>query len=160
MPTLQIQMPDGVADAYLATPDHGARHPGVLFVMDAIGLRPRIEEMVDRICAHGYTVLAPHVFYRGGRPPVVPIPDWSGENARGEYFAKLRPLMAELTPERIESDGRAYLDTLAEHADAPFGGTGYCMGVRRAIRIAASQPDRVAALAGFHGGGLVTDDPD
>jgi carboxymethylenebutenolidase len=32
--------------------------------------------------------------------------------------------------------------------------------VRLAIRIAAAHPDRVAALAGFHGGGLVTDDDD
>ena|SRR5947209_13915682 len=38
--------------------------------------------------------------------------------------------------------------------------TGYCMGVRVGWRIAASHPDRVAALAGFHAGGLVTDAPD
>jgi carboxymethylenebutenolidase len=36
--------------------------------------------------------------------------------------------------------------------------TAYCMGVRLGLRIAAAHPDRVAALAGFHGGGLVTDD--
>jgi carboxymethylenebutenolidase len=33
------------------------------------------------------------------------------------------------------------------------------MGVRVGVWIAAAHPDRVAALAGFHGGGLVTDDP-
>ena len=38
--------------------------------------------------------------------------------------------------------------------------TGYCMGARLGWRIAAAYPDRVAALAGFHGGGLVTDAPD
>jgi carboxymethylenebutenolidase len=160
MTNLEIRTPDGVADAYLASPDDGERHPGVLFIMDAIGLRPRIAEMADRIAAHGYTVLAPNVFYRGGHAPVVPIPDWSNEDDRAELFKHLRPLMADLTPERIESDGRAYLDTLAEVADAPFAVTGYCMGVRVSIRIAASQPDRVAAVAGFHGGGLVTDDAD
>jgi len=42
----------------------------------------------------------------------------------------------------------------------PFALTGYCMGVRLGLRIAAAHPERVAALAGFHGGGLVTDDPD
>jgi carboxymethylenebutenolidase len=36
--------------------------------------------------------------------------------------------------------------------------TGYCMGARVGFRIVAARPDRVAALAGFHGGGLVTDD--
>jgi carboxymethylenebutenolidase len=157
---LEIRTADGVADAYLATPDDGERHPGVLFIMDAFGLRPRIDEMADRIAAHGYTVLAPNVFYRAGRPPVIPVPDLSREEARGEFFARVRPLMAELTPERIERDGRAYLDALADVADEPFGVTGYCMGARLAIRIAASEPERVAALAGFHGGGLVTDDAD
>ena len=34
------------------------------------------------------------------------------------------------------------------------------MGARLGWRIATAHPDRVTALAGFHGGGLVTDKPD
>lgn len=34
------------------------------------------------------------------------------------------------------------------------------MGARIGWRIAAAHPDRVAALAGFHAGGLVTEDPE
>ena len=34
------------------------------------------------------------------------------------------------------------------------------MGARYGMRVAAAHPDRVAALGGFHGGGLVTDTPD
>jgi carboxymethylenebutenolidase len=158
--TVDIETPDGVADAYLALPDDDARHPGVLFVMDAYGLRPRIDEMADRIAERGYAVLAPNVFYRAGRAPVLPFPDMSEENARADFFKGVRPLMGELTPERIAADGAAYLDELAEVADEPFALTGYCMGARLALRIAAAHPDRVAALAGFHGGGLATDDPD
>ena len=157
--TIDIETPDGAADAYLAVPDDGERHPGVLFIMDAYGLRPRIEEMADRIAERGYAVLAPNVFYRAGRSPVIPFPDMSEESSRGEFFKRVRPLMGELTPERIAADGAAYLDELAKHADGPVAITGYCMGVRLGIRIAAAHPDRVAALAGFHGGGLVTDDP-
>ena len=66
--------------------------------------------------------------------------------------------MAELTPERAAADGAAYLDELAKVADDGVGVTGYCMGTRIGLRIAAAHPTRVAALAGFHGGGLVTDD--
>ena len=66
MPTLTLTMPDGDAEAYLATAPGGAPAPGVLFVIDAIGLRPRIEEMADRIASWGFTVLAPNVFYRDG----------------------------------------------------------------------------------------------
>jgi carboxymethylenebutenolidase len=157
--TIDIDTPDGVADAYLARPDDGERHPGVVFIMDAYGLRARIEEMVDRIAQRGYVVLAPNVFYRAGRSPVIPFPDMSSDEARGEFFGQVRPLMEQLTPERLAADGAAYLDELAKHADEPVAITGYCLGVRLGIRIAAAHPDRVAALAGFHGGGLATDDP-
>jgi carboxymethylenebutenolidase len=131
----------------------------VLFVMDAYGVRPRIEAMADRIAERGYAVLAPNVFYRAGRAPVLPFPDMTSEESRGEFFKDVRPLMEQLTPERLAADGAAYLDELAKVADEPVAITGYCMGVRLGIRIAAAHPERVAALAGFHGGGLVTDDP-
>ena len=157
---LDIRTPDGVADAYLIRPDDGERHPGVLFVMDAFGLRPRIEEMAHRIAQHGYAVLAPNVFYRAGRAPVLPFPDMRAEGARSEFFKGVRPLMEQLTPERMAADGAAYLDELAKVADGPFAITGYCMGARLGWRVAAAHPDRVAALAGFHGGGLATDDPE
>src|ERR671936_391711 len=69
--------------------------------------------------------------------------------------------MEELTPERIAADGAAYLDYLQRvAASGPVGITGYCMGARVGWRIAAAHPDRVAALAGFHAGGLVSDAPD
>ena len=161
MPTSNVEIPTpaGTADAYLSRPDDG-QHPGVLFVMDAIGLRPVIAEMTERIATHGYVVLAPNVFYRGGKAPVIPLPDLSDPDARGPYYQQLRPLMEALTPEAVEQDGKAYLDYLAGLASEPFAITGYCMGARIALRIAAAFPGRVAALAGFHAGGLVTDAPD
>ena len=157
--SVDIQTRDGVADGYLTHPDDGGRHPGVLLLMDAFGLRPRIEEMADRIAERGYAVLAPNLLYRAGRAPVIPFPDMTQEDARGEFFKQVRPLMAELTPERIASDGEAYLDELAKVSDGPVALVGYCMGARNGWRIAAAQPERVAALAGFHAGGLVTEDP-
>ncbi len=157
--TVDITTPDGVADAYLTRPDADP-HPGVLFLIDAIGLRPRIEEMADRIAERGYVVLAPNVFYRAGRAPVLPLPDFSDPDNRDQFMQSLRPLMQELTPERIVTDGGAYLDYLANAAAEPVAITGYCMGVRLGWRIAAAYPDRVVALGGFHGGGLVTDAPD
>jgi carboxymethylenebutenolidase len=82
--------------------------------MDAFGLRPQIEAMADRIAARGYAVLAPNVFYRAGRAPVLPFPDMTQEGVRAEFFKNVRPLMGELTPERVASDGGAYLDELAK----------------------------------------------
>jgi carboxymethylenebutenolidase len=153
---VDIRTADGVADAYLARPADDAKHPGVLFIMDAFGLRPRIYEMADRIAAEGYVVLAPNVFYRAGRTPVVEAADLSDPDARARFFGAVRPLMEALTPEAAASDGAAYLDFF----DGPAAITGYCMGGRFGWRIAAAHPERVAALGSFHAGGLVTDAPE
>jgi carboxymethylenebutenolidase len=156
-----IKTEDGVADGYLARPaDDDGRRPGVLFLVDAFGLRHQIEQMADRISARGFVVLAPNVFYRHGHAPVLPMPDLEDPEQRAPFMEKLRPMMQELTPELIASDSKGYLDFLARVARGPFAVTGYCMGARLGWRIATAHPDRVAALAGFHGGGLVTDDDD
>ncbi|TML80508.1 MAG: dienelactone hydrolase family protein [Actinobacteria bacterium] len=157
---VEVTTPDGVADAYLARPDDQPR-PGVLFIMDAFGLRPAIAEMADRIAADGYVVLAPNVLYRAGRAPVLPVPDMADPEQRTSFLEAVRSLMGQLTPERLAADSAAYLDYLGEVASpGPVAIAGYCMGGRVGWRIAAAHPDRVAALAAFHPGGLVTDAPD
>jgi carboxymethylenebutenolidase len=157
---IDVRTRDGTADAYLARPDDDRRYPAVLFMVDAPGLRPRIEQMADRIAAEGYVVLAPNVFYRAGRAPVLPVPDFSDLENRAGFMQAVRPLMEQLTPERTTQDGAAYLDELERMAGGPAAITGYCLGGRLAWRIAAAHPDRVIALGSFHGGGLVTDAPD
>ena len=52
----------------------------------------------------------------------------------------------------------AWLDGQAVVAkNRKMGTQGYCMGGPMALRTAAAVPDRVGAVASFHGGGLVTD---
>jgi carboxymethylenebutenolidase len=102
-------------------------------------------------------VLAPNVFYRAGRAPVMPAPNLVDPEARTAFFESLRPLMEQLSPEALARDGAAYLDRLGE---GPVAITGYCMGGRVGWWIAAAHPDRVAALGIFHGGRFVTDDSD
>jgi carboxymethylenebutenolidase len=158
--TVQVTTRDGVADAYLVR-HAGEPRPGVLFLMDAFGVRPAIEEMADRIAAEGYAVLAPNLFYSAGRDALGPMPDLTDPDMRARFFEKVRPLMAELTPVRLASDGAAYLDCLGEAA-APgrVALTGYCMGGRVGWWIARAHPYRVAALAAFHPGGLVAGTPE
>jgi carboxymethylenebutenolidase len=153
--TIDVTTQDGVADAYLARPDDEP-HPAVLLVMDAYGLRPQIERMAERIAERGYVVLAPNVFYRAGRSPVVAMPDMQDAEARSAFFERIGPLLRSLTPGAVARDGAAYLDAL----DGPVAVTGYCMGGRVAWHLAASYPDRIVALGGFHVGGLVTDAED
>ncbi|MEV0495368.1 dienelactone hydrolase family protein [Streptomyces atratus] len=160
---VNIPTPDGVADAYLAHPDDGGRHAAVLLYMDAFGLRPHLKKMADRLAGAGYTVLVPNVFYRHGRAPVVELPDFIDPAQRPELFQRIVPLVRSLTPEPAMRDADAYLRWLAacpQVTDGPVGITGYCMGAALALRTAGTYPDRVAAIAGFHGGHLAPDTPD
>jgi carboxymethylenebutenolidase len=156
VPQLELQTPDGSAETYLT-----GSGPGVLFYIDAIGLRPQTEAMADRIAGWGYTVLAPNVLYRSGTAAETsPLGDLRSPGAREAFFAEVGPRLAELTPERIVSDARVYLAALREHAVGhDVGVVGYCMGARLAVRTACADPG-VVACAGFHGGGLATEDPD
>lgn len=131
--------------------------------MDAFGVRPHLKAMADRLAEAGYAVLVPNVFYRSGHTPVLDLPEFIDTSQRTELFDQIGPMMRELTPERAVDDAEAYLAWLAERpevADGPVGVTGYCMGARLSLRTAGAYPDRVAAAAGFHGGGLATDAPD
>lgn len=157
---IQIQTPDGSANAYLTTPPGAGEHPGVLLLMDAFGLRPRIREMADEVASQGYIVLAPNLFYRAGSEPVPPRPETSDEGGRGAFMAKLGPLLGQLTPAAVARDGEAYLERLDSRAPGPVAITGYCLGARVGLLIAAAHPERVAALGGFHGGRIVVEGPD
>lgn len=159
--TIEIATDDGTAEAYLARPDDRP-HPGVLLFVDAIGLRPRIEDMAERIASWGYVVLAPHLFYREGpAADLAPHEDLTRPGARERFFATgVKERVAELTPDRSDPDTRHWIEALLRHAEAPIGAVGYCMGARLATRAAGLRPDLVAAVGGFHGGGLVVEGPD
>lgn len=160
---VEIRTEDGVADAYLVHPDDGGPHPAVLLFMDAFGPRPGLRSMADRLAAAGYTVLLPNVLYRNGRAPVVELPEFIGDEVRPELFRRLAPLVLALTPDLAMRDADAYLGYLADcpaAVDGPVALVGYCMGAQLALYTAGTHPDRVAAVAGFHGARLATDLPD
>jgi carboxymethylenebutenolidase len=161
--SVDIAMPDGVADAYVVHPTDGEPRPGILMYMDVPGVRPALTDIADRIASAGYTVLLPNLFYRHGRAPVVPLPDLIDPFKNPEQFAPLFPIMHSLTTELAMRDTEIYLRWLAESPlvkAGPFGIAGYCFGGALALHTAGTYPDRVAAVAGFHAGHLATEDPD
>lgn len=159
---VDVPVPDGTAQAHVSRPE-GGTGPGVLLFMDAIGLRPQIAAMCERIASWGYVVLAPNVFHREGAvADLAPKGDLRDPEARDAFMALAMPRVGTLTPDLSRPDIAAYVDALRGLDgvdDGPIGVTGYCMGARLAVYAAADHPDVVAACAGFHGGGLVTDDP-
>lgn len=167
---LQIETPDGPAEAYLARPDDttdtgdgAGRRPGVLLFMDAIGLRPRLTEMADRIASWGYVVLVPHVFHReGSAAELSPDGPLDGDEAREAFMGPAMERVGRYTPDQSGPDTATWLATLAETdgVTTPVGVIGFCMGARLALRAACDHPDLVHACAGFHGAGLATDAAD
>nr|WP_199921574.1 dienelactone hydrolase family protein [Intrasporangium calvum] len=163
---IDVAAADGPAEAWLARPTSARGEPplpGVLLFMDAIGLRPRIFEMADRIASWGYVVLAPNVFYRDGTSAeTTPGHPLESEEARREFFKVASGRIASLTAKRAVADIAAYVEALTSLEDVrtPVGVVGYCMGARLAVRAAAAHPDIVAACGGFHGGGLAGDAAD
>jgi carboxymethylenebutenolidase len=155
--TLEIRTADGVTDALLVRPESNDPLPAIINLTDGLGFRPAFTEQSKRIADHGYVVLAPNIFYRTSKSPVFPFePDFASERTR-ERFNELK---APLTPVAMERDGSAYVDFLASQpfvGSGPIGVMGFCFAGKFALLVAASRPDRVAAAASFHGGGLFTD---
>jgi carboxymethylenebutenolidase len=131
----------------------------MLHLTDIGGIRASQRKMARRLAEAGYTVLMPNLFYRFGKPPVVDFAAGFDDELTKQRVAELR---APLTPEAVTRDAGAWVDFLAAHGSVTPGGigaVGYCFAGSVAMRAAAARPDRVAAAASFHGGGLATDAP-
>ena len=156
---LDVRTPDGLAHAFVHHGDAGPR-PGVVLYTDAYAVRPAMHAAAERIASLGHVVLLPDVFYRSaGYRAFDPVTAFSDPQERERVMA----LVGTLTPERMGADAGAYLDALASRADVRrdrLATMGYCMGGRFAFVSAAAHPERVRAVASFHGGGLVSDKPE
>ena len=152
---VNVTTPDGSADCYFVHPASGTA-PGVLVWPDIFGLRPAFRQMGKRLAESGYAVLVVNPFYRVKKAP-------TAEAGGATPIQQLMPLARTLSATTHMTDAKAFIGWLDEQApvarNRKMGTQGYCMGGPIAFRTAAAAPDRVGAVASFHGGGLVTDQP-
>jgi carboxymethylenebutenolidase len=150
-----VTTPDGVADCYFAHPATGTA-PGVLVWPDIFGLRPAFRQMGRRLAESGYSVLVVNPFYRVRKAP-------TAENGATTPLAQVMPLAQGLNETTHMTDAKAFIGWLDRQSavakNRKMGTQGYCMGGPMAFRTASAVPDRVGAVASFHGGGLVTTMP-
>ncbi len=150
-----VTTPDGSADCYFVHPSTGAA-PGVLVWPDIFGLRPAFRQMGKRLAESGYSVLVVNPFYRVKKAP-------TAADGANTPIQDVRPLAQGFTETTQMTDAKAFIGWLDKQPsvarDRKVGTQGYCMGGPFAFRTAAAVPDRVGAVATFHGGGLVTDAP-
>jgi carboxymethylenebutenolidase len=157
---VDIKTPAGTCDAYFVHPAKG-KHPGVLIWPDIFGLRPAFKDMATRLAGAGYAVLVVNPFYRTRKAPTAPEhADFNDPATRDLLMGLKNSLNADAT----QVDARAFVGFIdqqkATDTSKKVGTTGYCMGGPLVLRTAAALPGRIGAAATFHGGGLVTGQPD
>ncbi|HKV06310.1 MAG TPA: dienelactone hydrolase family protein [Candidatus Acidoferrales bacterium] len=157
---IEIKMADGICDAVLYENEDGRKRPGAIHLPDIMGIRASHRAMAKRLAEAGYTVLLPNPFYRTARGVLFDFtPNFAGDPRTMQRFGELA---GPLTPEAMERDMASYVNYLAVQksvSDAKMGVVGHCFTGAMALRGAAARPDRISAVASFHGGGLYTDKP-
>jgi len=150
-----IKTADGTCDAYFVHPASGTA-PGVLLWPDIFGLRPAMKTMAKRLAENGYSVVVVNPFYRTKKAP-------TADQGAATPIPSLMPLAQGLSETTHMADAKAFVAWLDQQPSVAknrkVGTQGYCMGGPIAFRTAAAVPDRVGAVASFHGGGLVTTQP-
>src|SRR6187399_2365222 len=148
-----VKTPDGTADCYFVHPASGTA-AGVLMWPDIFGLRASFRQIGKRLAESGYSVLVVNPFYRVKKAP-------TAEAGGGTPIQQLMPLARALNETTHMADAKAFIAWMDGQASVAknrkIGTQGYCMGGPIAFRTSAAVPDRVGAVASFHGGGLVTD---
>ena len=145
---VEIKTPDGTADGYFVYPSTGSA-AAVLIWPDIFGLRPAMRTMAKRLASSGYSVLVVNPFYRVGKPTATgasPIND-------------MLPFRKGMSQTTDMTDAKAFIAWLDQqpqvNRNRKIGTQGYCMGGPMTFHTASAVPDRVGAVASFHGGGLV-----
>src|SRR5271155_4997494 len=112
--------------------------------------------MGRRLAESGYSVLVVNPFYRVKKAP-------TADAGSATPIPQLMPLAQSLNETTQMTDAKAFIAWLDKQPSVArnrkIGTQGYCMGGPIAFRTSAAVPDRVGAVASFHGGGLVTDTP-
>src|SRR5436305_8571802 len=152
---VSVMTPDGTADCYFVHPASGTA-PGVLVWPDIFGLRPAVRQMGKRLAESGYSVLVVNPFYRTKKAP-------TAEAGAATPIQQVMPLARALNETTQMTDAKAFIGWLdgqkSVDKSRKIGTQGYCMGGPIAFRTAAAVPDRVGAVASFHGGGSVSENP-
>lgn len=144
--TVTLPVSDGTTmPAYVARPQGGGSHPGLLVLQEAFGVNAHIRDVAERFARVGYTAIAPALFHR------------TDPRFKGSYtdFAAVMPHMQALTDDGQGMDMQAAYDWLKSEAGgvaATVGSIGYCVGGRASFLADALLP--LQASVSYYGGGI------
>ena len=148
MDTTEQVVDIATADGPMATPTSrpadGGTHPGVIVIMEAFGVNPNIEGIVQRFASEGYVAAAPDLFHRSGRLRYAP-------------YDKLQEMREELRSggfgdASIDMDVQATIDYLRNDPNVgAIGIVGFCLGGRVTMQ-SAIRASGLSAAAVYYGG--------
>jgi carboxymethylenebutenolidase len=157
---LSVRTKDGDCPVHVFTPQGAGPWPAAIFFMDGLGIRPTLFDMGQRLADAGYVVLLPDLYYRAGPyEPLDPKAVFASNDVRGA----IGHLYSTTGNRKAAQDTEAFLALIDSRKDVSgkkIGTTGYCMGGGISLTVAGTYPDRIAAAASFHGGGLASDAED
>ena len=144
---VEVLVADGTRmAAYVARPEQGGPHPGLLLFQEAFGVNRHIRSVSERLAAEGYVVIAPELFHRTAPP-----------GFEGSYtdFAAVMPHLQAVTTEAAEMDIRSayeWLRSTARVEPNEISSVGFCMGGR--VSFLANTVVPLRAAVSFYGGGI------
>jgi carboxymethylenebutenolidase len=143
---IELEVADGTRmAAYVARPEHGGPHPGLLVFQEAFGVNHHIRNVCDRFASEGYLAIAPELFHR------------TAPGFEGNYgdFDSVRPHVQAVTAETAEFDVRSTYEWLGSSERVrgnEISSVGFCMGGR--VSFIANSLVALRAAVSFYGGGI------
>jgi len=147
----------GKMPSFVACPDGPGPYPGIIFYMDAPGIREELRNMTRRIARHGYFAILPDMYYRLGQLR------FDVHRRDDTMMPAIFGAMNSLTNAKVMDDTGGllgFLDGQDKCKPGPVGCVGYCMSGQHITNAAAFFPHRIASAASLYGVGIITDKED
>jgi carboxymethylenebutenolidase len=147
----------GQMPTFAACPEGPGVYPGIIFYMDAPGIREELRNMARRIARHGYFCLLPDMYYRLGSLR------FDVHRRDDSMMPCILAAMNSLTNAKVMDDTGGllgFLDAQDKAKPGPVGCLGYCMSGQHITNAAAYYPHRIASAASLYGVGIITDKED
>jgi carboxymethylenebutenolidase len=144
---IEVPAAGGTMPGFLARPAGDRPAPAVVVIQEAFGLNGNIKAISGRIAAEGYVVLAPDLYWRGGKGRTV---------GYDQLPAAIGLMQSVKDPDVVADVGSAiaYLERQSFVRADRIGITGFCMGGRVSYLVACELGDKIKACVPFYGGGI------
>ncbi len=147
----------GKMPTFAVCPEGPGQYPGIIFYMDAPGIREELRNMARRIARAGYFCLLPGMYYRLGHLR------FDVQRRDDSMMPCILAAMSSLTNAKVMDDTGGllgWLDGQDKAKPGPVGCVGYCMSGMHITNAAAFYPHRIASAASLYGVGIITDKED